>query len=66
MVIIGGHAGNGPKIGDVDFGAASKIDEDEVTSHWYEYLFKGAHNEFASRQARENFRDGRKPVARRR
>jgi len=48
LVIVGGHAGNGPKIGDVDFGAASKIDEDEITLHWYEYLFKGAQNEFAS------------------
>jgi uncharacterized protein len=48
LVIVGGHAGNGPKIGDVDFGAASKIDEDEITLHWYEYLFKDAHNEFAS------------------
>jgi uncharacterized protein len=48
LVIVGGHAGNGPKIGDVDFGAASKTDEDEITLHWYEYLFKGAQNEFAS------------------
>jgi putative CocE/NonD family hydrolase len=32
----------------VDFGAASKFDEDETTLHWYEYLFKGAQNEFAS------------------
>ena len=48
LVIVGGHAGNGPKIGDVDFGAASKIDEDEISLHWYEYLFKDAHNEFAS------------------
>jgi putative CocE/NonD family hydrolase len=48
LIVVGGHSGNGPKIGDVDFGAASKIDEDEITLHWYEYLFKGAHNEFAS------------------
>ena len=48
IVIVGGHAGNGPKIGDVDFGDASKFDEDEATLHWYEYLFKGAQNEFAS------------------
>src|SRR5947209_1212145 len=48
VIIVGGHAGNGPKIGDVDFGAASKFDEDETTLHWYEYLFKGAQNEFAS------------------
>ena len=48
IVIVDGHAGNGPKIGDVDFGDASKFDEDEATLHWYEYLFKGAQNEFAS------------------
>jgi putative CocE/NonD family hydrolase len=48
MVIVGGHAGNGPNIGDVDFGAASNFDEDEITLHWYEYLFKDAHNEFAT------------------
>jgi putative CocE/NonD family hydrolase len=48
LVVVGGHAGNGPMIGDVDFGAASKIDEDEIILHWYEYLFKGMRNEFAS------------------
>ncbi len=48
MIVVGGHAGNGPKIGDVDFGATSKIDEDEITLHWYEYLFQNAHNEFAT------------------
>jgi uncharacterized protein len=55
MVIVGGHAGNGPKIGDVDFGAASKVDEDEITLHWYEYLFKDAHNEFASNKRAKIF-----------
>lgn len=48
MIVVGGHSGNGQKIGDVDFGAAAKTDEDEITLHWYDYLFKGAHNEFAS------------------
>jgi putative CocE/NonD family hydrolase len=48
MVMVGGHAGNGPHIGDVDFGPASRIDEDEITLRWYDYLFKGAHNEFAN------------------
>jgi putative CocE/NonD family hydrolase len=48
LVIVGGHAGAGPKVGAVDFGAASKVDEDEVTLHWYDYLFKGTQNEFAS------------------
>ena len=48
LVIVGGHAGNGPKIGDVEFGNASRFDEDETTLHWYDYLFKGVQNEFAS------------------
>jgi uncharacterized protein len=48
-VIVGGHAGNGPKIGDVDFGQASFFDEDEITLSWYDYLFKGARNEFVGK-----------------
>ena len=48
MIVVGGHAGDGPKIGDVDFGNASRINEDEIALHWYDYLFKNAHNEFAS------------------
>src|SRR6476660_3343535 len=48
LVIVGGHAGNGPKIGEVDFGAESNFDEGETILRWYEYLFKGAKNEFAS------------------
>jgi uncharacterized protein len=48
MVIVGGHAGDGPKIGALDFGQGSKFDADEVTLHWYDYLFKGAQNEFSS------------------
>jgi putative CocE/NonD family hydrolase len=48
QVSVGGHAGNGPKIGALDFGAASNVDDDETTLRWYDYLLKGAHNEFAS------------------
>jgi putative CocE/NonD family hydrolase len=48
LVIVGGHAGPGPKIGALDFGPASKFDDDEAALHWYDYLFKGAPNEFAS------------------
>jgi putative CocE/NonD family hydrolase len=48
-VIVGGHAGNGPTIGDVDFGQASFFDEDEITLSWYDYLFKGVQNEFAGK-----------------
>jgi uncharacterized protein len=48
LVTIGGHAGSGPKIGDVDFGASSVSDEDEVTLSWYDHVFKNAANEFSS------------------
>jgi putative CocE/NonD family hydrolase len=49
LVTIGGHAGDGRKIGEVDFGPeAEKFKEDEVTLHWYDFLFKGAQNEFAT------------------
>jgi putative CocE/NonD family hydrolase len=47
LVIVGGHAGDGPKIGAVDFGKDSNFDEDETTIRWYDYLFKGARNEFS-------------------
>jgi uncharacterized protein len=48
LVIIGGHAGGGRKIGQVDFGPeAEKFDENEVTLRWYDFLFKGVQNEFA-------------------
>jgi putative CocE/NonD family hydrolase len=50
FVTIGGHAGSGRKIGDVDFGpAAAEFDEDEITLKWYDYLFKGTQNEFAGK-----------------
>ncbi len=49
LVTIGGHAGGGRKIGDVDFGpAAAQYDENEITLRWYDYLFNGVQNEFAS------------------
>ena len=47
-VNVGGHAGDGPKIGDRDFGPASEFHEDEITLRWYDYLFRGVQNEFAS------------------
>jgi hypothetical protein len=50
LVTIGGHAGSGRKIGDVDFGpAAAEFDENEITLKWYDYLFKGVQNEFAGK-----------------
>jgi putative CocE/NonD family hydrolase len=52
LVIIGGHAGGGRKIGDVDFGAAADFSEEQVTLDWYEYLFKGLQNGFAKKPVR--------------
>jgi putative CocE/NonD family hydrolase len=48
LVVIGGHAGSGRKVGEVDFGPAAAYDENEVTLGWYDYLFKGVQNEFAT------------------
>jgi|SRR5882672_2628541 len=60
LVIIGGHAGDGRKIGEVDFGpAAEQWDEDEVTLRWYEYLLKGVQNDFAKEKPVKIFVMGR-------
>jgi hypothetical protein len=60
LVIIGGHAGGGRKIGDVDFGpAAAQFDEDDVTLSWYEYLFQGVQNNFAKEKPVKIFVMGR-------
>jgi putative CocE/NonD family hydrolase len=48
LVTIGGHAGSGRKIGDIDFGTAADYDDDTVTLDWYDYLFQGKQNQFAS------------------
>jgi len=49
LVTIGGHAGGGRKIGDLDFGpSALEYDETSISLDWYEYLFLGKQNQFAS------------------
>ena len=51
LVTIGGHAGEGRKIGEVDFGPeAEKFRENEVSLDWYNFLFKGERNEFATKK----------------
>jgi len=51
LVQIGGHAGFGRHIGDVEFGdEALKFPSSEVVLDWYDYLFKGVQNEFAKDQ----------------
>jgi len=49
LVVVGGHSGDGPKIGDVDFGPESRFDYDSAALAWYDYLFKSARNEFAGK-----------------
>jgi putative CocE/NonD family hydrolase len=48
LVTIGGHAGDARKVGDVDFGPEAAFKEDDATLDWYDFLFKGARNRFAS------------------
>jgi putative CocE/NonD family hydrolase len=49
LVQIGGHAGFGRRIGDVEFGDdALKFPSTDVVLAWYDYLFKGVQNEFAT------------------
>jgi len=48
LVVIGGHAGSGRNIGDVDFGASADIKLDDLILSWYDYLFKNVQNEFAA------------------
>jgi len=53
LVTVGGHAGEGRKIGDIDFGPeAAKYDENDTTLRWYDYLFKGVQNEFSGKHIR--------------
>jgi putative CocE/NonD family hydrolase len=44
LVIIGGHAGGGRKIGEVDFGPEAEFDLDEIMLRWYDHLLKGLAN----------------------
>jgi uncharacterized protein len=60
LVAVGGHAGGGQAIGAVDFGpAAAQFDEDDVTLRWYEFLLKGAQNDFAKEKPVKIFVMGR-------
>jgi len=48
LIMVGGHAGGGPKIGDVDFGKDSVVDEEALILRWYDYLLKGVANGMGS------------------
>jgi uncharacterized protein len=47
VMMVGGHAGPGPKIGEVDFGASSVVDLWELAFRWYDYMLKGVDNGMA-------------------
>jgi putative CocE/NonD family hydrolase len=49
LVTLGGHAGQGRKVGDVDFGPVAEFNDDDATLDWYDYLFKGVQNQFAQK-----------------
>jgi putative CocE/NonD family hydrolase len=44
LVIIGGHAGGGRKIGEVDFGPEAEFNFDDIMLRWYDHLLKGIAN----------------------
>lgn len=47
IVIPGGHAGFGRKIGDVDFGPEAAFDFNEVGLRWFDWVLKGVDNGMA-------------------
>jgi uncharacterized protein len=52
LIQIGGHAGFGRKIGDVEFGdEALKFPSSTTVLAWYDFLFKGIQNEFGTEGA---------------
>jgi putative CocE/NonD family hydrolase len=48
LVIVGGHAGDGPVIGEVDFGKDSAFRHDDIVLRWYDFLLKGIDNGMGS------------------
>ena len=47
LITVGGHAGFGRKVGDIDFGSQAEIDIDAVMLDWYDHLLKGIENQEA-------------------
>jgi uncharacterized protein len=59
LIIVGGHAGLGRKVGDVDFGAASIVDLNALMLRWYDYLLKGKSNGVAQEKPVKYFEMGK-------
>lgn len=50
LVVVGGHAGSGRKIGEVDFGDNADVNADDLILSWYDYLLRNTQNEFATKK----------------
>jgi uncharacterized protein len=48
LVVVGGHSGPGPVIGEVDFGKGSVFTEGPLILRWYDFLLKGVDNGMGS------------------
>ena len=48
LIEVGGHAGAGRKVGDVDFGPNADWNETGLMLRWYDFLLKGSHNGVAT------------------
>lgn len=44
LIGVGGHAGGGPKVGEIDFGPQAIAGENELMFRWYDSLLKGLTN----------------------
>jgi hypothetical protein len=44
IMVVGGHSGPGPKIGEIDFGKDSVVDNWALALRWYDYVLKGIDN----------------------
>jgi hypothetical protein len=48
LMEVGGHAGAGPVVGEVDFGKQSYVDTWDLALRWYDYIMKGRDNGIGS------------------
>ncbi len=44
VMMVGGHAGPGPKVGEVDYGQGCVVDWGALALRWYDYVMKGVDN----------------------
>jgi putative CocE/NonD family hydrolase len=59
IVIVGGHTGTGPRIGELDFGVNSAVNTDDLALRWYDYVLKGIRNGLESEKPVKIFVMGR-------